>query len=221
MKQIQKIGLFLALIIFLSSCGSLSITRMRYNRGLNIDWFSGKEDAAKATVKKEKAKKEPVQIAKEEEQTEPEQTSYAYEESTESGSEVSASEAIENYVPSPEMPKAKEAKRVKKTTSKIAAKTPARSSSVVGKVKSSFTSLSHKAESNETNDSDVNLILLVILCFILPPLAVYLYFGELNAHFWISLILILLFGGFYGSIGFGFGGLALLHALLVVFGIFG
>ncbi|RYY58085.1 MAG: YqaE/Pmp3 family membrane protein [Chitinophagaceae bacterium] len=36
-------------------------------------------------------------------------------------------------------------------------------------------------------------LLLVILAILLPPLAVYLYEGEINTRFWISLLLTLLF----------------------------
>lgn len=42
-------------------------------------------------------------------------------------------------------------------------------------------------------DSDVALLILVILAFILPPLAVYLFEGSLTSRFWLSLILSLLF----------------------------
>jgi uncharacterized membrane protein YqaE (UPF0057 family) len=42
-------------------------------------------------------------------------------------------------------------------------------------------------------DSDVALILLVILALILPPLAVYLYEGSITSRFWISLLLSLIF----------------------------
>ena len=40
---------------------------------------------------------------------------------------------------------------------------------------------------------ETNMVLLVILAILLPPLAVYLYEGEINNKFWISLILTLLF----------------------------
>lgn len=40
---------------------------------------------------------------------------------------------------------------------------------------------------------ETNMVLLVILAILLPPLAVYLYEGEINSKFWISLILTLLF----------------------------
>lgn len=41
-------------------------------------------------------------------------------------------------------------------------------------------------------EADTNTILLVILAFLLPPLAVYLHQGEINSKFWITLILWLL-----------------------------
>ena len=40
---------------------------------------------------------------------------------------------------------------------------------------------------------DTSKILQVILCFFIPPLAVYLHEGEINSKFWISLVLTLLF----------------------------
>lgn len=49
-----------------------------------------------------------------------------------------------------------------------------------------------KKKNNALADSDVELILLVILAILLPPLAVLLKEGELNVKFWISLILSLL-----------------------------
>ncbi len=67
-------------------------------------------------------------------------------------------------------------------------------------------------------DDTLMLILLVILAFILPPLAVYLKRGV-DVHFWISLILTLLYlfaiGGFPYLIP-----IAIIHALLVVFEVF-
>ena len=48
------------------------------------------------------------------------------------------------------------------------------------------------AHSLDVDDDDVKTILIVVLCFLLPPLAVYLLAG-LGDKFWISLILTLLF----------------------------
>lgn len=42
-------------------------------------------------------------------------------------------------------------------------------------------------------ETDINLLLLVIICIFIPPLAVYLHQGEINSKFWISLLLTLLF----------------------------
>jgi uncharacterized membrane protein YqaE (UPF0057 family) len=73
----------------------------------------------------------------------------------------------------------------------------------------------------ESNDSDVALLLLIIIALFIPPLAVFLYYGEFNGQFWISLILTLLAAGLLG-VGFIFGwGVPIIHALLVLFGVFG
>ena len=49
-----------------------------------------------------------------------------------------------------------------------------------------------KASKKSGNEPSTNTLLLVILAFLLPPLAVYLHQGEANNKFWISLILTLL-----------------------------
>jgi uncharacterized membrane protein YqaE (UPF0057 family) len=52
----------------------------------------------------------------------------------------------------------------------------------------------HKSgDAPESPLSDTMLVLCVILCFLIPPLAVYLYFGTIGTEFWISLVLSLLF----------------------------
>jgi uncharacterized membrane protein YqaE (UPF0057 family) len=50
-----------------------------------------------------------------------------------------------------------------------------------------------KAAKRSGDDPETNTVLLVILAILLPPLAVYLYEGEINTRFWISLLLTLLF----------------------------
>ena len=62
------------------------------------------------------------------------------------------------------------------------------------------------------DEAEVSLILLAILAIILPPLAVLLKEGELNAKFWISLVLTLLFLLFWPLWL-----IAVAYALLVVF----
>ena len=49
-----------------------------------------------------------------------------------------------------------------------------------------------KAAKKAGKEADTDTLLRVILAILLPPLAVYLYEGEINNRFWISLILTLL-----------------------------
>jgi uncharacterized membrane protein YqaE (UPF0057 family) len=72
-------------------------------------------------------------------------------------------------------------------------------------------------DNDATTGGDAELILLVILAIILPPLAVYLYDGSASTMFWITLILCILSGGFifgFGGYLFGLWGLAILLAIL-------
>lgn len=50
-----------------------------------------------------------------------------------------------------------------------------------------------KKDDSESSADDTELLLLVILAILLPPLAVYLYEGVIDINFWICLILTLLF----------------------------
>ncbi len=51
----------------------------------------------------------------------------------------------------------------------------------------------YKKEKRGGQEPSTNTLLLVILCILLPPLAVYLHQGEINNRFWISLLLTLIF----------------------------
>jgi len=51
----------------------------------------------------------------------------------------------------------------------------------------------YKAAKKAGMEPSTNTLLLVILAILLPPLAVYLFEGKITSHFWISLILTLLF----------------------------
>lgn len=51
----------------------------------------------------------------------------------------------------------------------------------------------YRADKKAGKATDDRMVLLVILCILLPPLAVYLKEDEINTKFWISLVLTLLF----------------------------
>ncbi len=50
-----------------------------------------------------------------------------------------------------------------------------------------------KQEKNDTEKTNNSDILLVILCIFLPPLAVFLFDGDISTNFWVDLLLCLLF----------------------------
>ena len=80
-----------------------------------------------------------------------------------------------------------------------------------------------KKASQPASDSDLMLILLLILAIIIPPLAVFLKNEGLSKWFWITLILCIFAGGLIGITYGGYGGLlwaiAVVIALCYVFGI--
>jgi uncharacterized membrane protein YqaE (UPF0057 family) len=216
MKNSNCICIIAIMALVLSSCGSLSISQKRYSRGLNIDWFAAKEDKGadqKASVRKSK-KVENILVAEA-----PKAELFIVETKKES---FVISPVASPSVVKPEVVKSSMVKAGRQVKSKSAIE-----SKIVSSIKANASKMLQKAPIkiagtngiNQTNDSDVNLILLVILAILLPPLAVYLYFGEINIHFWINLILCLVGGGVGAVIGYW--GLAVIHALLVVFGIFG
>lgn len=216
MKQNKHIIIFAALLIFLSSCGSLSISKKRYSRGFNIDWFSSKDDVAKAPVKKEKNKPETTKADGDE-------NIVKGESGVDAATDLNTPEAEATVVNADNVPVIESKVEKKEPKKKIAGGLIKKSKEVFQIQKKAISKLSHKNQSNsssESNDSDVGLLILVILAIFIAPLAVYLYFGELNGHFWLSLIFYLVGIGAFGLFQFGIG-VAIIHALLVVFGIFG
>ena len=69
-------------------------------------------------------------------------------------------------------------------------------------------------------DISANTLLLVILAILVPPLAVYLYEGEITTRFWISLLLTILGFILFGSFGAVFLGslLGIIYSLIVILG---
>lgn len=217
MKKTNGILAFAALMILLSSCGSLSISQKRYSRGLNIDWFSKKDEPRKTPQPKvKKVKEAPVEnivgenipASQEFESVEDIQTDQSFQDNS------SVTETQSAPAQSSAASMKKQAKAVKKSAAFKAKE--------LRKELKQKLNVSKKTEANSESNSDENLILLVILALFIPPLAVYLFYGSPETHFWINLILFLIFGGLWFGGGFFYGiGIAVIHALLVIFEVIG
>ncbi len=223
MKSIRIITFMTLAVILFSSCGSLSISQKRYSRGINISWFGNRADkgADNKITARESGKGTNTRIANKAENS---GSGNGSGENAVSDAMPELPEAVTPVATLPEVSKSEPAAKTEKKTAVRKKSTPFK------ELRKNIKTLSHLKPSSgkninaadATNDSDVNLILLVILALLLPPLAVYLYFGELNVHFWINLILCLVVGGIgFASGSISYLGLAVIHALLVVFGIFG
>lgn len=222
MKRTIYLSLIAIVAILFSSCGSLTISQKRYSRGLHIDWFVAKGKTEDAPVKvRTKEKKLTNQgdskLAAEQQYSELEMA--AIEEQMPEAAASFVNDGAETVISAPEIIKEKGSVKRSGLRKKVKAIREMKSVLKENK-KASINSANNFSEINKTNESDVALILLVLIALILPPLAVYLYFGEIETHFWINIILCLLFGVSFGIFGFGGFGLAVIHALLVVFGVF-
>lgn len=191
---LQLSGIFMMITLVLSSCNSsIEISKRRHSKGyyVSIGSDSHKAKSQKATELNNAAtsKKEEAKVAVEE--TEATVT-------TES-SDVAVAPAAKTE--NTEVSTATTTVTAGKTVTDKVAK-----QSKGSKLKKAI-QLKKALKKNKLEDNtDVALLLLVILAIILPPVAVYMVKG-LEAHFWISILLTLLFW-LPGVI----------HALLVVFG---
>jgi len=216
MKTTNYISILAIMAFILSSCGSLSISQKRYSRGLNIDWFAAKEDKGatqKASVRKSK-KVEKVLVADAPTTKEELVIDETKKESFVLSPVVSPSVAKPEVVKSSTVKASKQVKAKSALGSKIVTSIKVNASKMMQKAPLKIATASSV---DATHDSDVSLLILIILAIVIPPLAVYLYFGEINIHFWISLLLCF--------VGFGvlnlYWGFGALYALLTVLGIFG
>lgn len=217
MKSKIYLSVLLVLTILFSSCGSLTITQKRYSRGLNIDLFTSgdeKKSDIKANVARKKNSKK-ILLTEKEEITQPlidniENLSLTEKEtiaSNNAGHPVFSENAT---IKQKGVPPFKKMRSVKNSVIQLQDKHP----------ESNYKNTIVR-QSTQKSDSDVALLILVIIALFIPPLAVFLYYGEINGQFWISLILTLLAAGAFG-IGLVFGwGIPIIHALLVIFGIIG
>jgi uncharacterized membrane protein YqaE (UPF0057 family) len=216
MKNSNCICIIAIMALVLSSCGSLSISQKRYSRGLNIDWFAAKEDKGAAQKQSTSKSKRTESII-------------AAEAPAQLDEPVMGGTKTESYVAS-SVVASKSVAPVSVKTSCVKAGKVVRTKSALGSkiasgMKVNASKMRQKAplkiagakRVDATHDSDVSLLILIILAIVIPPLAVYLYFGEINIHFWLCLL--------FCFVGFGilnlYWGFGALYALLTVFGIFG
>lgn len=203
--KIYILSLAIVAILF-SSCGSLSISQKRYSRGLNISLFRSKDEKPiekKATIAHKNSGKKVEENSTVSTKPVVEETKVvATENDFSSNSDINITTNSESKNEVKSQPKLASTKSKKREINNIINK------------------LQAKSNTNTTNDSDVALILLIIIAIFVPPLAVYLYYGEINTQFWFSLILTILAGGLFfvgRAIGWGF---PVIHALLVLLGVF-
>lgn len=213
MKYTKHLLIVSAVLILLSSCGSLSITQKRYSRGLNIDWFSAKDD--KKPASKSTRKPSRTEVA-----TQPENNNLPTENQATISVPELANEPVhiavqESAIPSLESPKI--------TKAKIARSTKKHQSEIVNEKAPKISALSHVKQMLKTAkkaDSDVGTLILVILALFVPPLAVFLYYMELNGQFWLNILLVVL-AALLWPVSRLLILAAVIHALMVVLGMLG
>jgi uncharacterized membrane protein YqaE (UPF0057 family) len=221
MKKSIQLSIVAIVAILLSSCGSLSISQKRYSRGLNIDWFSAKDDNGGKKTPKPKKEKPISTLAQNEISNKGENATL----SEESIQEEPANEIIveSGHDENTEIASSIQSKRKHSFLKRNKSSDIQTESSSDFSEKTNYKSPQTKELSqakNSRNDADADLILLIILALFIPPIAIFLYFGEIETHFWISILLVLLaIGAFSGGLFFGWG-LPVVHALLVILGVF-
>jgi uncharacterized membrane protein YqaE (UPF0057 family) len=171
----KKLYLSLVTLTFiLSSCGGpLSITKRHYNSGFYVE-TSGRSEHDASTKPKTLARKQ---------ESKPISTKLPI-------SSVKTETTVNNTVSA--SAETKYAGRIPKHIAAV--QTPVSKAvtpfAVAGKEKSVSNIFVH---SNKNRSMDDHQLLILVLCFLLPPLAVYLKDNDLGLNFWIDLILTLIF----------------------------
>jgi uncharacterized membrane protein YqaE (UPF0057 family) len=195
----NKYYLFIAfafLLIF-SSCSSLRIEKRHYNKGFYVDFGNDKKSSA-AVDQVDHQEKVSVETAPQ---------------SVQENSDVQASTELNS---------ADVERSIASPTNTVDNERPAAASTTDDAVlKNDATTVEKNTAAQSVpadNDSDVALILLVILAILLPPLAVFLVQGA-SKWFWVTLILCLFGGGIFFVPYLG--GLWLISVIIALFVVFG
>jgi len=188
MKKNQLLTSAIVFGVLLSSCGSLSVSKMRYTKGLNIGLFSAKEAKPEEIKAKKAEKKQSNSVLVADNELKNEENKLAKDNIfLETNAVVSTQNSTENVVE----------KKSKNANGKSISIKKINKAVKLLKNSQSNTSLNHQfVQSNgEANESGLPVLLLVIMCLIplLGLLAIYLHDGEIGTPFWIAFILYLLF----------------------------
>jgi uncharacterized membrane protein YqaE (UPF0057 family) len=198
--------LFLATLLFATSCSNkFSLVKRKYNKGFYV------------SVNKKAATPKPVERNDAKQNITEEKVAV---EVVPAKNNTSKDVPVTNVKP--------DAVASHKAATKTAAPKPDQKTTVVTAAANDQVSLESTkavkpvpaASKSQASDSEVHLVLLVILAILIPPLAVYLKHKTIDMWFWITLILTLLaYGLLFGAYGFGglFGLAAVVIALLYVF----
>lgn len=174
----KKILLLVAAVaIVFSSC---TVEKRQYMDGYHVEWF-GKGKKAEAANKKESALQENVATVP---TTVTEEVAVVAEPST--------NEAVTPIVEAPVAPTKAERKAIREAAKQM--KSEARHYMSEHKADRSFSGATNFNNASLDVASEPDTVLLVILAFLLPPLAVYLYEGSWTSRCTVNLILTLLCG---------------------------
>lgn len=215
-KKQTNLWVVVAITILLSSCGSSGlITRTRYNNGLNLNISFRKADKDKPVVSANKRKPTTVK----------EQNNVQENETTSEGDVVNLVIADEStFEETTTATKyANTLKPLATTAKKVVASKPIsvgapKTGIVKEKIKKMAAAKVAKKMKRpmDPTDGTAELIIMILLCLIIPPLAILLYEG-LSGNFWIDLLLFIIGVSAYGVLSFFIGWLALLAAVVFAF----
>jgi len=184
----QSLLIFFAVSLFFVGC---TIEKRHYNSGYHVEWLSqkGKVKKAEPVAQPEKENEQSLAVKQEDSSTNQE----SFTEAPVVAEPITAPMVNETVAENAErkVVKQKSQKQAQKREDTLnQVKVEKSTSKSVGKGFSTESSLSDMDSSSSPTEVDV--IILVILAILLPPLAVFLHSG-IGTPFWISLILTLLF----------------------------
>lgn len=184
----QSLLFFFAISLFFVGC---TIEKRHYNSGYHVEWLSqkGKVKKAEPVVQPEKNNEQSLAVKQEDLPTTKE-TLAETPVVVESINAPVANETVAETVTKTERKQNVQKRTEKKETTRNQMKVEKSSTTSVEK---GFSTESSIAEIDApSSPTEVDVIILVILAILLPPLAVFLHSG-IGTPFWISLILTLLF----------------------------